>query len=184
MGKSDWEWIIKEAEGKPGENFIWKAKEITKRREEQCTRYYLINYCKNQEISHGKYVFLQFSHFKISKWFSSVQLLSRVRLFQTPWTAAHQTSLSIINSQSLLKLMSIESVMPSNQSHPLLSPSPPAFSLSQHQVFSKESVLCNRWPKYWSFSFSISPSNEYSGLISFRLDRLDLCLSLSLFFLN
>ena len=89
-------------------------------------------------------------------------------------TTACQASLPITNSQSLPKLMSIESVMPSNQFHPLLSPSPPAFSLSQHQVFSNESVLRNRWPKYWSFSFSISPSNEYSGLTSFRIDWLDL----------
>ena len=106
--------------------------------------------------------------------FSSVQSLSWFWLFETLWTTACQASLPITNSQSLPKLMSIESVMPSNQFHPLLSPSPPAFSLSQHQVFSNESVLRNRWPKYWSFSFSISPSNEYSGLISFRIDWLDL----------
>ena len=101
--------------------------------------------------------------------FSSVQLLSRVRLFATPWTAACQASLSIINSQSLLKLMSIELVMPSNHLilwRPLLLPS----IFPNFRVFSKESVLCIRWPKYWSFSFSISPSNEYSGLISFRMD--------------
>ena len=103
---------------------------------------------------------------------SSVQSLSLVRLFVTPWTAAHQASLSITNSQSLLKLMSIESVIPSNHlilCHPLLPSSPPSI-----RVFSNESVLCIRWPKYWSFSFSISPSNEYSGLISFRMDWLDL----------
>ena len=130
--------------------------------------------------------------------FSAVQLLSQLN-FATPWTVAHQASLSITNSQSLLKLISIESVMPSN--HPLSSPSP-AFNLSQHQglfkwvssslvmpsnhlilcrplllpsvfprirVFSNESVLRIRWPKYWNFSFSISPSNEYSRLISFRM---------------
>ena len=105
---------------------------------------------------------------------SSVQLLSRVRLFATPWTAACQASLSITNSRSLLKLMSIESVMPSNHlilCHPLLLPP----SICPHiKVFSSEAVLCIRWPKYWSFSFSISPSNEYSGLISFRMDWLDL----------
>ena len=106
--------------------------------------------------------------------FSSVQLLSRVQLFATPWTAAHQASLSITNSQSLLKLMSIKSVMPSSQlilCHPLLllPPIPPSI-----RVFSNESVLHIRWPKYWSFSFSISLSNEYSGLISFRIDWLDL----------
>ena len=100
--------------------------------------------------------------------FSSVQLLSCVRLFATPWTAAHQASLSITNSRSLLKLMSHESVMPSNYlilCHPLLL-LPSIFP--SIRVFFSESFLCIRWPKYWSFSFSISPSNEYSGLISFR----------------
>ena len=92
----------------------------------------------------------------------------------TPWTAAHQASLSITSSQSLLKLMSIESVKPSNHlilCRPLLL-LPSIFP--SIRVFSSESVLCIRWPKYWSFSFSISPSNEYSGLISFRMDWLDL----------
>ena len=106
--------------------------------------------------------------------FSSVQSLTRVRLFATPWTAACQASLSIINSWSLLRLMSIESVMPSNHlilGHPLLFP-PSIFP--SIRVFPNESVLHNRWPKYWSFSFSISPSNEYSGLISFRMHWLDL----------
>ena len=106
--------------------------------------------------------------------FSSVQSLSRVRLFATPWIAARQASLSITNSWSLLKLMSIKSVMPSN--HLILCR--PLFLLPSIfrsiRVFSSESVLCIRWPKYWSFSFSISPSNEYSGLISFRIDCLDL----------
>ena len=100
----------------------------------------------------------------------SVQLLSCVQLFVTPWTAARQASLSITNSQSMLKLMSIASVMPSNHlilCHPLLL-LPSIFP--SIRVFSNESVLCIRWPKYWSFSFSISPSNEYSGLISFRMD--------------
>ena len=104
--------------------------------------------------------------------FSSVQSFSHVRLFATPWTAACQASLSIINSQSLL--MSIELVMPSNHlilCRPLLLP-PSIFP--SIRVFSSESVLCIRWPKYWSFSFSTSPSNEYSGLISFRMDWLDL----------
>ena len=106
--------------------------------------------------------------------FSSVQSLSRVRLFATPWTAACQASLSITNSWSLRKLMSIESVMPSNHlilCHPLL------LSLSifpSIRVFSNESALRIRWPKYCSFSFNISPFNEYSGLISFRMDWLDL----------
>ena len=101
---------------------------------------------------------------------SSVQLLSHVQLFVTPWTAACQASLPIISSQSLLKLLSIESVMPSNQlilCHPLLL-LPSIFP--SIRVFSKESVICIRWPKNWSFRFSISSSNEYSGLISFRAD--------------
>ena len=106
--------------------------------------------------------------------FSSVQLLSRVQLFATPWTAARQASLSITNSQSLLKLMPMESVMSSSHlilCHPLLllPPIPPSI-----RVFSNESTLLMRWPRYWSFSFSISPSNEYPGLISFRMDWLDL----------
>ena len=104
----------------------------------------------------------------------SVQLLSRVPLFATLWTAAHQASLSITNSRSILKLMSIESVMPSNHlilCHPLLLP-PSVFP--SIMVFSSESVLCIRWPKCWSFSFSISPSNEYSQLISFKIDWMDL----------
>ena len=103
-----------------------------------------------------------------------MQLLSHVQLFVTPWTAAHQASLSITNAWSLLKLMSIESVMPSNHlilcCPLLLLPS----IFPSIRVFSSESVLHIRWPKYWSFSFSISPSNENSGLISFRMDWLDL----------
>ena len=104
----------------------------------------------------------------------SVQSLSYVWLFATPWTAARQASLSITNSQSLLKLMSIESVMPSHHlflCHPLLLLCSIFPSI---RVFSNESVLHIRWPKYWSFSFSINPSNEYSGLIFFRMDWLDL----------
>ena len=106
--------------------------------------------------------------------FSSVQSLSCVRLFATPWIEAHQASLSITNSQSSLRLMCLESVMPSSHlilSRPLflLPPIPPSI-----RVFSNESTLCMKWPKYWSFSFSISPSNEHPGLISFRMDWLDL----------
>ena len=106
--------------------------------------------------------------------FSSVQLLSRVRLFATPWTAAHEASLSITNSWSLPKLMSIESVMPSSHlilCHPLLLP-PSIFP--SIRVFSNKSAFRIRWPKYWSFSLSISPSNEHPGLISFRMDWSDL----------
>ena len=109
--------------------------------------------------------YLQFS--------SSVQSLSHVLLFVTPWTAARQASLYITSSWSLLKLMSIESVMLSNHwilCQPLLPPS----IFPSIRVFSSESAVLMRWPKYWSFSFSISPSSEYSGLISFRLDWLDL----------
>ena len=106
--------------------------------------------------------------------FSSVQLLSHVWLFATPWTAARQPSLSITNSLSLLKLMSIESAMPSNHlilCHPLLLS--PSIFLSI-RVFSNESALRIRWPKYWSCSFNNRPSNEYWGLLSFRMDWLDL----------
>ena len=106
--------------------------------------------------------------------FSSVQWLSCVRLFATPWTAACQASVSITNSWSLPKLMSIESVMPANHlilcCPLLLLPS----IFPSIMIFSNESALCIRWPKYWSFSFSISPSNEYSGMISFRMDWLDI----------
>ena len=130
----------------------------------------------HQTLCFCKFTFLDFTY----KWyhivsillssilcdqFSSLQLLSHVRLSETPWTAAHQTSLSITNSRSSLKLTCIESVMPSSHlilCHPLflLPPIPPSI-----KVFSNESALRIRWPKYWSFSFSISPSNEYSGLI-------------------
>ena len=106
--------------------------------------------------------------------FSSVQLLSCVQLFATPWIAAYQASLSITNSWSLLKLMSVESMMPSNHLilyRPLILPHSIFPSI---RVFSNESALHIRWPKYWSFSFSISPSKEIPGLISFRMDWLDL----------
>ena len=117
-------------------------------------------------------ILVQFSHTH-SVQFSSVQSLTHVRLFATPWTAARQASLFITNSWSLLKFMSIESVMLSNHlnfCHPLLPPS----IFTSIRVFSKESVLSIRQSKYWSFSFSISPSNGYSGLMSFRMDWLDL----------
>ena len=106
--------------------------------------------------------------------FTSVQSVSRVRLFATPWIAARQASLSIINSRSSPRLMCIELVMPSSHLilccplH-LLPPIPPSI-----RVFSNESTLCMRWPKYWSFSLSISPSNKHPGLVSFRMDWLDL----------
>ena len=115
--------------------------------------------------------FLEESHDKPQ--FSSAQSFSHVQFFVTPWTAACQASLSIRNSLSLLKLMSIESVIPSNHlilCHPLLLPS----IFPSIRVFSNESALHIRWPKFWSFHFSISPSNEYSGLIPFRIDWLDL----------
>ena len=121
---------------------------------------------KNQEL----YVLVGL----MDKQFSSVQSLSRVQLFMTPWTAAHQASLSITISWTLLKLMSIKLVMSSNHlilSCPLL-PLPSMFS--SIRVFFSGSALHIRWPKYWSFSFSISPSNEYSGLISSRIDWFDL----------
>ena len=110
----------------------------------------------------------------LESWYQSVQSLGPVRLFATPWIAPRQVSLSITNSQSSLKLTSIESVMPSSHlilCRPLLllPPIPPSI-----RVFSNESTLCMRWPKYWSFSFSISPSKEHPELISFRTDWLDL----------
>ena len=114
------------------------------------------------------------SYYLITIRVSLVQSLSRVRLFATPWPAALYASLSITNSQSLLALMAIESMMPSN--HLILCC--PLLLLSSIfpciRVFSNESVLPIRWPQYWSFSYKISPSNEYSGLISFRMDWLDL----------
>ena len=124
---------------------------------------------------HKELLWVQINWYK-STWVhhGSVWSLSCVQLFATPWMAAHQASLAIINSQSLLKLMSIESVMPSNHlilCRPLLL-LPSIFP--SIRVFFKESVLLIRWPKYWSFSFSISPSNEYSWLISFRIDWFDL----------
>ena len=105
--------------------------------------------------------------------FSSVQILSCVQLFRTPWNAACQASLSITNSRSLFKLMFIESLMTSNHlilCHPLLLP----LIVPSIRVFSNDSALHIRWPKYWSFNFRISPSNEHSGLLSFRMDWLDL----------
>jgi len=132
---------------------------------------YFYYYFLNILFINGRIVDLQrFINFRHQ--FSSVTQSSQT--FATPWTAVHQASLSIINSWSLLKLMSIKSVMPSNHlilCWPLLL-SPSIFP--SIMVFSNESALCIRWPKYWSFSFSISPSNEYSGLISFRMDWLDL----------
>ena len=124
------------------------------------------------KASDAQYWFVGISF--ISWGFSSVQLLSCVWLFVTPWAVARQASLSITSSQSLLKPMSIASVIPSNHlllCRPLLL-LPSVFT--SIRVFSKESVLRIRWPKYWSFSFSSSPPNEYSGLISFRMDWLDL----------
>ena len=115
-------------------------------------------------MSTSHYTFLE-----TDRTISSVQSLSCVQLFATPWTAARQASMSITNSRSLFKLMSVESVMPSNHlilCHPLLLLS----IFPSIRVFASESALCIRWPEYWSFSFIISPSNKYSGLISFRID--------------
>ena len=125
-------------------------------------------------LPHNRNHYIQLPKIQLPIQIRSDQSLSRVRLFATPWIAARQASLSITNSRSWLKLMSIESVMPSNHlilCHPLLLP-PLVFPSTR--VFSNESVLHIRWQKYWSFSFSISPSSEYSGLISFRIDRFDL----------
>ena len=135
----------------------------------------IITYCLSYSriLRNGIFSAISVNKDAISQ-FSSVQLLSRVQLFESPWTAARQASLYTINSRSLLKLMSIELVMLSNHlilCHPLLLL---PLTFPSIRVFSKESVLCIRWPKYWSFSFSISPSNEYSGLISFRIDWFDL----------
>ena len=126
------------------------------------------HYIKNWSLYKNLIVIFSLMHL----WFSSVQSLSCVWLFVTPWNAAHQASLSITNSQSSLRLTSIESVMPSSHlilCHPLLllPPIPPSI-----KVFSNESTLLMRWPKYWSFSFSIIPSTGIPGLISFRMDWL------------
>ena len=125
-------------------------------------------------LYHLLYFCVSFPMMKLLLQFSLVQSLSHVQLFATPWIATRQASLSITNSWSLLKLMPIELVMPSSHlilCHPLLLLPPITPSI---MVFSNESTLCMRWPKYWSFSFSISPSNEHTGLISFRMDWLDL----------
>ena len=137
--------------------------------------YYIIAVQMKLNIKYNFLKFLQvFPKLMLSVQFSSVQLLSCVRLFETPWIAARQASLSITISQSSLRLTSIESVMPSSHlilCRPLLllPPIPPSI-----RVFSNESNLLMRWPKYWNFSLSISPSNEHPGLISFRMDWLDL----------
>ena len=130
----------------------------------------------NQIMSHGagKLMIDQAKILDMSFQFSSVQPLSHVCLFVTPWIAAWQTSLSITNTQNLLKLMSIKSVMLSNHlilCHPFLL-LPSIFPIIR--VFTNESVLCIRWPEYWSFSFNINPSKEYLWLISFRMNWLDL----------
>ena len=105
---------------------------------------------------------------------SSIQSFSHVQLFETPWTAAHQASLSITSSWNLLKLMSIKSVMPSNHFILCCSLLLPSSVFPSIRIFSNELVLCIRWPKYWRFSFSIGPSNEHPGLIFFKIDWLDL----------
>ena len=128
-----------------------------------------LKYTRQKKLITRGWILVIWCHvFEMPRISQSVQSLSCVQLFATSWTAALQASLSITNSRSLLKLMCIELVMPSNHlilCHPLLLPS----IFPSIRVFSIESVLCIRWPKYWSFSFSISPFNEYSGLISFRI---------------
>ena len=141
-------------------------------------RFYLIYMCCGHEIKRclllGRNTMTNLDSILKAETFSSVQLLSHVRLFSTPWIAARQASLTITNSRSSLKLTSIESVMPS--SHLILCR--PLFLLPpilpRIRVFSNESTLHMRWPKYWSFGFSIIPFKEHSGLISFRMDWLDL----------
>ena len=153
------------------ENYYWK-----KQCDEfilKCFKYWPQGY-QRKFLKIYTFPSLEVNHFFLYRifQFSSVQSRSRVQLFVTPWTVACHASLSITNPQSLLKHMSIESVVPSNHlilCRPLLLPS----IFPSIRVFSDESVLRIRWPKYWSFSFSISPSNEYSGLISFRKDWLD-----------
>ena len=136
--------------------------------------YFQRPFCSSPWVSYNYILlFIIFQNHISLKSISSVRSLSCVQLFMTLWTAAHQPSLSITNSRSLLKLVSIESVMPSNHlilCHPLFLP-PSIFP--SIKVFSNESALRIRWPKYWSFRFSISPSNEHPGLISFRMDWLD-----------
>ena len=124
-----------------------------------------------RSINYYLYAFICICKFTI--YFAVVQSPSRVRLYATPWTAAHQSSLSLTISPSLPKFIYFESVMPSNHlilCHPLLLP----LIFPSIRVFSNESTVCIRWPKYWSFSFSISPSKEYSGLISFKIGLISL----------
>ena len=130
----------------------------------------ILNKCVSFAIVHS----FEFLDLFVYEWFSSVQSLSHAWLFATPWTAACQASLSSTNSWRLLRLMSIKLVVPSNHlilCHPLLLLSSIFPSI---RVFSSESILCIKWPQSWSFSFSISPSNKYSGLIPFRMDCFDL----------
>ena len=164
---------------------FWRAEQVLMGRNLQWIWFGFIwntKVCDNGDVLHSFEKALAFLKKFKQSWLSecsrknfcvSVQSLSCVRFFVTPWTAAHQAWLSITNSQSLLRLMSFTSVMPSNHlilCCPLLLP-PSIFS--SIRLFSNESVLRIRWPEYWSFSFSISPSNEYSGPISFRIDWLD-----------
>ena len=150
---------------------------FTKETKEEIQKYLERNEHENtliQNLGNTVKVILRGKFIAIQAYLSSVQSLSHVRFFPTPWAAARQASLSTTSSQSLLKLMSIKSVMPSNHlilCHPLILP-PSIFP--SVKVFCNESVLHTRWPKYWRFSFSISPSNDYSGLISFRMDWISL----------
>ena len=152
------------------ENFQMYKLDLEKAEEPKIKLPPFIGLWKKQENSRKTFISVSLTTLMSLSVFSSVQLLSHVQLFETPWITARQASLSISNSQSLLKLMSIKSVMPSSHlilCRPLLllPPVPPSI-----RVFSNESALRMRWPKYWSFSFNISPSNEHPGLISFRMD--------------
>ena len=153
-------------------SFLYTSSSISTESHPRNSTVIFLNYCADKSIK----IIIYTSHICICKftiYFAVVQSPSRVWLYATPWTAAHQSSLSLTISPSLPKFIYFESVMPSNHlilCHPLLLP----LIFPSIRVFSNESTVCIRWPKYWSFSFKISPSNEYSGLISFRMDWLDL----------
>ena len=153
-------------------SFLYTSSSISTESHPRNSTVIFLNYCADKSIK----IIIYTSHICICKftiYFAVVQSPSRVRLYATPWTAAHQSSLSLTISPSLPKFIYFESVMPSNHlilCHPLLLP----LIFPSIRVFSNESTVCIRWPKYWSFSFSISPSKEYSGLISFKIGLISL----------